>query len=275
MKTILPEDRIINHPNRSILTIYTAPEHFSFSLYDPGKTGSYFYEELTGEKHADAFSVFKETFFEHDFFSLPFRKVWIMNRTPGFAFVPDSFYKDEYKVDFMRFLFSDRKGTTLTNSIPSAGIRVMYPLPEEVYQFMHRSFPEPEFIHYSTPLISYFIKNSKRLDACQMTVNLQENGVDIFCFSKNTFLLGNYFPCKGLPDALYYILFVWKQLKLNQLDDYLHITGNAVFKEELINKLSLYLRQIHHLAVPSAIHFEVVETEKIPFELATLSLCGL
>jgi hypothetical protein len=88
-------------------------------------------------------------------------------------------------------------------------------------------------------------------------------------------LLGNYFPCKGLQEALYYILFVWKQLKLNQLDDYLHITGDAVFKEELIDKLSLYLQQIKFPAIPSAIHFDGVETNRIPFELSTISLCGL
>jgi hypothetical protein len=273
MKPIFPEDGIIDHPDRLILTIYTGPEFFSFSLYNPEESGSYFYKELTAENQSDVFSVFQEMFFEQSFFSSPFRKIQIMNRTPGFAFIPDPYYTDEYNEDFMRFLFSDQKGITLANAISSAGIKVVYQLPEEVYQFMLRSFPESEFIHYSTPVISYFIKNSRNVDVRQMLVNLQTNGVDIFCFSGDSFLLGNYFPCKGLSDALYYILFTWKQLQMNQLDDYLHITGDAVYKEELINALELYIQTILFPEISPETHFENVDTNCIPFELAILSIC--
>ena len=273
METILTKDLNIEHPDRSILTIYTGPEHFSFSLYDPEKTGSYFYEELTGENQPDVFSVFKETFFKQAFFSLPYRKVWIMNRTPSFTYVPRSFYKDNYREDFVNFLFSDKQGITMNNSVSSDGITVLYQMPEEVYRFMLRSFSKPEFVHYSSPIIAYFLKKSKKANIRQMVVNLQEKGLDIFCFSKETFLLGNYFPCKGLSEALYYILFTWKQLQMNQLADCLHITGDATFKGLLIDKLKLYLRNIYRLSILPEIHFEGVEIDRIPFELIALSLC--
>ena len=275
MNASFPEARNIGHPDRSILTIYTGSEHFSFSLYDPGKMGSYFYRELNDEKRSDAFAYFKETFFEQPFFSLPFRKVLIMNRTPNFAFIPDTFYKTEYKEDFIQFLFPDKGGIILTDSVLPAKIRVLYQLPEEIYRFMLRSFSKPEFIHCSTPVVSYFIENSKNFSARQMVINLQENGLDIFCFSKDSFLLGNFFPCKDLWDALYYILFVWKQLQMNQLNDYLHITGNSAFKEELIDELALYLQQILLPKVSNEIYFEGIDTEHIPFELTALSVCEL
>ena len=275
MKTIFPEEQNIERPDRSILTIYTGPERFSFSLYDPEKTNSFLYKELIGENRSDdALSVFKEAFFKHTFFSLPYRKVWIMNRTPSFTFVPRSFYKDECREDFVRFLFSDRQGITLSSSVSSEEITVLYQLPEEIYRFMVRSFAKPEFVHYSTPVIKYFLKKSKKVDTCQMIVNLREKGVDIFCFLKETFILGNYFPCKGMSEALYYILFTWKQLQMNQLNDCLHITGDAVFKETLTEKLKLYLRNVYHLPLFSERHFGGVEAERIPLELAALSVCG-
>ena len=269
------EDRNIDHPDQSILTIYAGREQFSFSIYNPKEAGSYFYRELATDAQTDAFSVFKEMFFEQALLSLPFRKVWIMSRTPDFIFVPDSLYQDRYRNDFMDFLFSDRQGTTLSNSVSAAGITVLYQMPEAVHRFMLRSFVQPEFIHYSTPLITFFLKESKRSDASQMIVNLQRSGLDIFCFSKETFLLGNYFPCKDLPEALYYILFAWKQLQFNQLDDSLHIVGNNVFKEELVKKLALYIQQIHFPAIPPGIQFENVNTDCIPFELTAISSCEL
>ena len=274
MKRII-NDKSITRPEQSILTIYIDPEQYSFSIYNPKEAGSYFYKEPANGNQADAFSAFKEAFFEQSFFSLPFKKVWIMNRTPQFAFIPNSIYKDNCNDDFMNFLFSDRQGILMNNSVPSGQLTVLYQMPEAVHRFMLRSFAQPEFIHYSTPLITYFLEDSKKCDVRQMVVNLQKGGLDIFCFSDGVLLLGNYFPCKGLSDALYYILFTWKQLQLNQMDDFLYITGNNVFKEELIEKLELYIQQIYFPEAPPEIYFDGIDTDCIPFELTALSVCGL
>ena len=275
MKAIFPDDKKIEYPEQSILTIYLSSEKISFSLYEPGKKGSFFYNELTPENHTDPFSIFKDTFFDHAFFYLPFKKVWVMSCTPVFTFVPDLVYKEDLREDFMHFMFPENRGITLNHSIPSLGINVLYRLSTDVYSFMLRSFNEPEFIHYSSPLITYFLEKVKTSDISRMVVNLKEKGLDIFCFSGKTFLLGNYFPCNDLAEAVYYILFTWKQLQFNQLKDYLHIAGNAAFKDELINKLTPYLDNIYSLSIFPEIHLEGVETNKVPFELAALSLCEL
>ena len=274
MLTIFPTNRKIDRPDRSILTIYTGPDQFSFSLYDPEEAGSYFYKELSDENQVDAFSSFKEVFFDHDFFSLPFRKIWIMNRTPTFTFIPDSIYQDKSKEDFLNFLFSEKQGITLNHTISSTGINVLYQLPENIYRFIIRSFTKPVFIHYSTPFITYF-REKLKANVCRMVINLQEKGLDIFCFSEETFLFGNYFPSNGLSETLYYILLIWKQLRFNQMNDYLHIMGNVTFKEGLICRLAPYLRHIYCLHIFPEIHFEEVETDQIPFELAALSSCEL
>jgi len=275
MKTIFPDDKKIDNPEQSILTIYLGSEKISFSMYDPEEKGSFFYNELTQENQTDVFSIFKDAFFDHTFFYLPFRKVWIMCRTPVFTFVPNSVYKDDSREDFMQFMFPENKGITLNHAIFSTGINVLYQLPEDVYRFMLRSFAAPEFIHYSAPLITYFLEKVKITNVSRMIVNLKEKGLDIFCFSGKTFLLGNYFPSNDLAEAVYYILFTWKQLQFSQLNDFLHIAGNTVLRDELINKLAPYLHNIGFLSIFPETHFEGVDADRIPFELAALSTCGL
>jgi len=275
MKIVFPGDQKIEHPDRLILTIYTSPDHFSFSLYDPEKSGSYYYKELSAKNRSAVFDAIKDAFFDQAFFSLPFRNVLIMNRTPYFVFVPDSIFKEEYKEDFLQFLLSDHTGITMTGSVSSAGIKVLYQLPDDIYRLMLRSFSKPVFVHYSTPMITYFLNKSKNDNNRQMVVNLQKSGLDIFCFSKDSFLLGNFFRCNDLPDALYYILYTWKQLQMNQSDDSLHITGEAVYREELIEKLELYLQNIRFPVIAPENHFKGIETGRIPFELAALSVCEL
>ena len=74
---------------------------------------------------------------------------------------------------------------------------------------------------------------------------------------------------------VYFILFTWKQLQWDQLNDRLLIFGNTGFKDELTEKLAFYIQEVHLLTIPSENHFEGIDTNQIPLELATLSLCEL
>lgn len=274
MKTFFHEYKGINQPDRLILTIYLSIEQISISLYDPDKNGSYCYKDLTTEDHIDIFSAFKEQFFDNAFISLPFRKVLIMYRSPFFTYVPTSMYSDSLQKDFMKFLFPDQQGKILSHPVASSDIMVLYQMPETVYDFFIRSFAKPDFIHYSAPMISFFLEKLKD-DASRMIVNIQETGLDIFCFSKDNFLMGNYFPCKTPSEMAYFILFTWRQLQFNQMNDSLHISGNANLKVEIIDLISTYINKIYYLPVFPEIHFEGVETGNIPFELTALSSCAL
>jgi hypothetical protein len=275
MKINLPENIYLTHPERYILTIYICPDKYSFSLYDPEDNGSYFYGELDGDRQTDAFSTFKDSIFENEFFTLPFRKIKILNRTTVFTYVPETLYQEQHKKDYMDFLFSEETEKILSQSLPSAGIIILHQLPEEIHNFLVRIFTNPDFIHYSAPLIAYFSKRSKQVNAKEMIVNYQGKGADIFCFSEGGLLLGNHFPCDHVRDIVYYIFFVWKQLEFDQQEDFLYFTGDSVFKKELPEYLKPYIRNIHPVDIAPEAHFDQVDMQNIPLELAALSLCRL
>jgi len=275
MKAIFPDDKKIDNPEQSILTIYLGTEKISFSMYEPEKRGSFIYNELLRENQTELFSAFKDTFFDHSFFYLPFLKVWIMSCTPVFTFIPNSIYKEELQDDYMKFMYPENRGKNLNCVVSSSKINVLYQLPEDIYTFILHQFAKPEFIHYSAPMITYFLGKAKTSNTNRMIVNLKEKGLDIFCFSGKTFLLGNYFPYNDLSEAVYYTLFAWKQLQFSQLNDSLYIAGKTMLINELYHKLSPYLHNISPLSIFPEIHLEGVDTESIPFELTTLSSCGL
>jgi len=273
MNMIFPDENSISNPGLLTLIIYIGPEHFSLSLYERRKKGSFYYGELTGENQSDVVSAFKKTFFNNNFLSLPFGKVLIMYCSHVFTYVPSSIYEEKFKEDFLNFHFPENHGMVVNHIVPNTGINVLYQIPEDIYNFMLRSFVKPEFIHYSEPLISYFSEKAKNSNNNRMMVILNNKRLDIFCFSRENFLLGNSFQCSGITEALYYILFIWKQLQFSQLNDFLFIAGNVFFKEELINRLAFYLSQINLMDLPYAYHFEEVNIDRIPFELAALSVC--
>ncbi|MDR2621706.1 MAG: DUF3822 family protein [Dysgonamonadaceae bacterium] len=275
MKIELPDNINLGIAERYILTVYVHPEKFSFSLHCPDDLESYFFYKIDSTEQNDAFSIFKDIFFENDFFNYPFQRTCILVFSPLFTYVPNAIYSEKYKEDFIRFIFSEKAEIVLDHDVPLAKLRVLYPVSEAVYDFFIRSFNEPEFVHYSAPLIIYFYSPDIKQNQRQLIVNMHEKGIDIFCFSQKSFLLGNHFPCEKFQDALYFILYTWKQLKLKRFTDSLYVAGELHQSKELIDSLRLYLQQVHLEPLPDIYRFGIPGTNNLPFELAIFSLCGL
>lgn len=273
MKIDIPDNINLRIPGRYILTVYVHPEKFSFSFHCPDDPESYFFYKVDSTEQTDAFSVFKDLFFENDFFMYPFQKTCILVFSPLFTYIPEAIYSDKYKEDFIKFIFSEKEGKMLDHSISFAKLRVLYSIPEDIYDFFIRSFNEPEFIHYSAPLILYFYSPDTKQKNRQMIVNVHEKGIDLLCFSGKLFLLGNHFPCEKYQDAIYYILYTWKQLKMDRFADSLYVTGERWQNEELVKELRLYIQHVRPEPLPNGYPFEIIDTKNIPFELAVFSLC--
>ena len=273
MKIDIPDNINLHVPERYILTVYVHPEKFSFSLHCPDDPASYFFYKINSSGPTDAFYVFTDLFFENDFFTYPFQRTYVLVFSSLFTYVPSAIYSDKYKEDFIKFIFSEKEEKILDNPVSSLKLRVLYPVSGTIYDFFIRSFNNPEFIHHATPLIAHFYYPDTKHEKQRMIVNAHKKGIDIFCFSGKLFILGNHFPCEKFQDAVYYILYTWKQLKLNRLTDSLYVTGEHSQNEELIKNLRLYIQHVHPKPLPDEYQFEVIGKENIPFELAISSLC--
>jgi len=278
MKIDIPDSINLKMPERYILTVYVHPEKFSFSFHCPDDPTSYFFYKIDSLKETDAFSVFKDLFFENDFFTYSFQKTCVLIFSPLFTYIPNGIYSEKYKEDYINFIFSEKEERFLDYSISSPKITVLYPISEDIHDFFIRSFNEPVFFHYSLPIIAHYYANDSDHKKRRMIINAHEKGIDIFCFSQKSFLLGNHFPCEKFEDAIYYILYTWKQLKLDRLADSLYVTGEYNQNhqnEELLRKLRLHIQHVRPEPIPDVFQFEIIDTKPIPFELALFSLCEL
>ena len=275
MKIQLPENIDIDHPERYILTIRVHPEQFSFSLYSPVDDASYFYFPIEKEKQSSAFVSFQEAFFDNEFLSLSFRKIYIINYTPVFTYVPSLIFEEKDKKEYFKFLFKDKPDKIIHHELQVPEITILHDIRHGIYEFFQRSFVSGQIIHHTAPLIAYFRDRTPAMNRNKVVVNLQSNEMDVLCFSHNEFLLGNHFNCQQMEDAVYYILFIWKQLKFDQLKDFVYITGDVISKKKLMEQLREYLHNIIPANITPEAHFSQIDTRMIPFEIACLSLCEL
>lgn len=78
-----------------------------------------------------------------------------------------------------------------------------------------------------------------------------DHKMDVFSYGKNRFDYENSFETVHAHDALYYLLYVWKQLGMSEENDELHIVGQMPSEDWLQEHLRLYLHRVY-VGRPSA-----------------------
>jgi hypothetical protein len=273
----IPENIDPAQSERYVLTIRIHPEEYSFSLHNPADSTACFYYPLKKNRTVSALRLFQDVYFDeaNEFFTLPYRKIYIINYSPVFTYIPSLIFNDKDKDKYLDFLFMENKGKSLHHQLQSPEITIIHTLPEDVYEFLQRSFIEAKIIHHTAPPLTYFQTRSEIINRNKIIVNLQYPGLDVLCFSRDAFLLGNHFRCNNRMDAVYYILFIWKQLKFDQLNDYIYIAGDAASQERLSEDLRIYIRNIIPAPVACGKLPEMSNNRDIPFEMNCLYLCEL
>ena len=249
-----------------ILDVHT--EQFSFFLYNPDNPVERFFYRLPVDKRSNVLSQIQEVFFDHAFFSCPFRKILLLNRTPVFAYIPNMLFEEKSKEAYMQFLFTNLSGKILHQTLSKPEITILHTLPDDLYGFFHRSFPEASIVHYTAVMIAWCQEKCPLVDGNRMVIYRQPDGMDVLCFSRQQLLLSNHFHCASTDDAVYYALYIYKQLKFSQLKDFSYLAGA---EEELHKKLKKYIQNVVPLEKENIEYDESANMQEAPFELIALA----
>jgi hypothetical protein len=111
-----------------------------------------------------------------------------------------------------------------------------------------------------------------------------ERHLEVFAFQNNRFKFCNTFDIRHHNDAVFFLLYVWKQLRYNPLTDELHLVGNIFQdtsstiveeREALLNELHRFLQKVYVIN-PSADfnRAQVTELKNMPYDLQTFFVKG-
>lgn len=261
----IPDTIDLSRSERYVLTIFLHPEKWSVMIHEPGGSNVFVAEDQP-EQQLDVFASFKDWFFENDFFACPFQRVVVVSLSNDFTFIPEEFEPNMRGPEFLQYLSSERGGVIEHNIVAEAKLFVVYRMTEAVYDFFFHSFPEPVFVHQMAPLIGFFSRQNLFEDRKRMVVCSHGSQLDLLCFDGEQLLLANSYSAARLRDALYYIMFTWKQLKYSQTDDVMLVDGDA--DGTLTAELSKYIRYIY----PATEHPIIPLHPGTPVSLALMSL---
>jgi hypothetical protein len=272
MTISIPDTLTTDYSEKYILSIRLRSGGLSFSVYNPSEKQSFVYREVAFDRNIPYISSLKELFFENECLAWTYRRTDVLCVSPQYTLAPDDLFDEKQRAQYLAFNFSSPEKRCLSNPLKDERASLVFGMNEEVYEFCSRSLTRPLFTHHLTPQL-ITLKKQSRDESCQMFVVLHPRMVDISCFAGTRLLFVNSFNFEHLNDLLYYVLYVWRQTGMNQLDDSLFLAGEKGLCTRLTDALQKYIRQIGRMAIPDKAYLLGGEILQAPIDLIFLSVC--
>ena len=160
--------------------------------------------------------------------------------------------------------------------LPDLKAVCLLPINKDLYVVINDRYADVQFIHALTPVWRHMHQRSFTGHFNKLYASfLGGRQLCLFAFQQNRFKFCNTFEATHAQDALYFIIYVWKQLRMDVLHDELHLSGEVPEEEELMKELKMYLQKVYHSN--PAVEFNQAPATKVkgmPYDLMTLIVKG-
>jgi hypothetical protein len=249
MQDICFIDKTFDHEQTNLyhLSIQISLDGFSFAILDIPK-GKYtvlksFHFFL--KRPRLLFMKVRELWASEEYLNLKYKSVEIIYSSETFTLVPQAFYQNSSAEKYLGFNHDIEKGYLVEKTFfPKADAWCIFTVPDNLKEFLSLKFPRAAIKHNLFPLVERSLKENRNYsERKQVHLNFFRSSFEVVAISGTKLLFCNQFNYSGDSDVLYYVLYVYDQLKLSQESTDLVIHGSFRQSEPLYQAFRQYVRK--------------------------------
>lgn len=270
--------------NLKSLSIRLSTDGLSFCVYAPAEAQPYIYKEYKVSPIISMAANLKEALQTEELLKQEYQRVNVLISTPEFTTVPALAFQREDVNDVFRFVFPKSGQQHVSyNVLRRAGIAIIFGLDKHIHQLLLDDFPRARFYASASTLIEFFSERSLIGANKKMYVYLHDEEMALYCFDQGRMLFVNTYAVRGVNDCQYYILNVWKQMGMEQIDDALCIVDDGDLSNQLADKIRYFIKNVSLIDRTEDVFRTHLGTDLqgvtksanlIPYDLQTLLVCG-
>jgi len=239
----------LNHNIKKRLSIQISLSGLSFCVLNSESNTIEFLDNLEFDKKQTPFEVLQnlKKVLEHDDrFSQNFEKVLIIYDNELSNIVPKAFFDENYIADYLKFNSKILRNDYVTFDTIEINNSVNVYVPfVNINNYIFERFGEFEYKHLSTIFISKVLNTKNYPSTPTVTINVSKNNFNIVVSKNKELLLYNNFEYETKEDFIYYILFVFEQLKLDPEEVVINFTGAINEEDDRFAITYKYVRHVH------------------------------
>ena len=242
-------DKSFDHEQSNLyhLSIQISLDGFSFAILDIPK-GKYTVLKSTNfflKRPRLLLMKVRELMTEDEHLNLKYKSVEIIYSTENFTLVPQAFFQNGSADKFFGFNQEIEKGYVVDKTLlTKAEAWCIFNIPENLKEFLLLKFPKATIRHNLFPLVERALKENKNLpERKQVHLNFFRTYFELIVLSGTKLFLCNQFNYSGENDVIYYVLYVFDQLKLSPETTELLLHGQLQPKDPMYQTFKKYIRK--------------------------------
>ena len=265
--------RVITMNHRTRLVIRISKQSLSFAAVQPSAETTFSFEPYTVKSGISMAANIREAFRNVDLLAKQWDRVMAVADTEVLL-IPIDEYQQEDQETLYHHAFTHHQGDKILSTVlPSLSAVMLYSMNKDLLQVIEDHFPDVRYTHVCASVWQHFHRRSFTGMNRKLYGYFHDKKVDIFAFTQNRFRFYNRYDTNNPQDAVYFLLYVWKQLGMDQQKDELYISGQLPEEQTLIENLQKYLRKAYTVN-PSA-EFNrapLTQIKGMPYDMITLFL---
>jgi hypothetical protein len=216
----------LSPPNPAELTISIGRGTLSFSATEPGDGAHAISHEPYVVKSGISMAAnLREAFRTSTLLAANYRQARVEVDAPVLL-VPAEIYDQATSPELFAYTFPRQAHhAVLSQPVEELGVVVVFGMNKDLKQVIEDHFQSVCFVNAITSVWQQLHRHSLAGVRSRLYAYFHAGWIDIFSFSKNRFKFANQFDAANADDALYYLLYVWKQLMLKPEHDELFLLG--------------------------------------------------
>lgn len=272
----MANDNTITRPELWTLILGLEPDRLQYILYTDAQSDSL----ISGEVQLDLagrtyLKAVEDAVYDTPLLLDDYKCVKVLYRASHYVLLPAEFADtpDDAAAALAASL-PESNGCTLVCGMPQVDASIAFEMPDDVVNFLQRTFNSPPVFPHLYPLCRHFAVTCRDSGVARMFVNFHSPCVmDIVVFDKTRLAFANSFTFAGLADAQYFILHIWHSLKMNVNSDEILVIGDKTSRNAIMPALRRFVNYVMPAIFPAAAMRLGDHAVAAPFELLTLALC--
>ena len=259
------------------LTIRIGNHSMTFAATDPTAVNGIVYEPYTAKSGISMAANLREAFTKSPLLGRGFSRVQVLLDSPTLMIPIDEFHEEDIE-KLYQYSFSKSQGTGDRNQelimhrvLPELNAVAVFCVNKDLKLVIEDHFTDSIFMPLMQPVWTYLHHRSFTGNSRKLYAYFHDKKMELFAFTQNRFKYVNTFQTARSHDALYFTLYVWKQLGYDNESDELHVAGTVSEEQWLTERLRTYVQRV--FVSNTAAEFSslpAARIKNIPYDLIAL-----
>lgn len=255
------------------LTLRMSHSSLAFVVGDPKVDGKMVYEPYNLNGSISVSANLREAFDNSELLRSGYKHALLLTDSPV-VLIPKDEYVESQVPSLYRFTVSGHEKDDIARAeLPELSSVAVFAVNHDIRIVIQDHFKHVNILPVILPVWRHLYRKAFDGPRAKLFAYFHDKRLNIFRFDHARFRFANCFDCDNASDAVYYILYVWKLLGMDNASDELYIVGDIPQADQLKEDIDKYLQRAFIINPATDFNLNAVaKRTDIPYDIKALYL---